>query len=254
MQDRQEPDRHLIEKIEAEVRDQFDIDIPLVVIPMEFDDREILDVIGESPKFIPELPSDIYEKITGITPDGETVRVVVLDPYFFTLWKKWDEQDVRTLIFHEFGHHLTWDQLTKEDIKEDIFKSMLFELILEALKNKEGVPDRFSATYSLFRHRLKTELMASEAAGLSIHDIKRSIEHQDGESAMMSIPYIDTVKLITKPLHIHPKEVTLNHLYRYIMDFTRDIISNDLIDDIIFMMQFEQMVLSWIDLIQHDEF
>ncbi|MBD5583607.1 MAG: hypothetical protein HDQ88_00785 [Clostridia bacterium] len=182
------------------------------------------------------------------------MRLVIMDPYFFSLWKEWDEQDIRTVIFHEFGHHLTWDKITKDDIKEDIFKSMLFELMLEAMKGKDDVPDRFSSTYSLFRHRLKTELIATTAVGLTIHDVKRSIEHEAGEEAMMSIPYIDMVKLITKPLHIHPSEVPVDKLYHYILDFTRDIISQDLIDDFIFQIHFEQMTRSWVEMLQRDGF
>lgn len=231
----------MIDSMVDTVAERIETEIPILVL-----DDYNEELLGCGPKFIPALPKDIYHQISGNEIDDDSIRLILIMKDFFYDWTTVDEDDIEVIIRHEYGHHLTWGDITQDDMKEERFKLMLFELILHSFENSMLLSPKYEAEYMWFHHRMKSERIASEAAGLNRHDVRRVLFHQSGYRVHNSIPYIDVIRLIEKPLDFDTAVLTVDGIFDAVMGFIPDIMANDLLDDMLYRKKFEDMLKMWI--------
>lgn len=223
-------------------------DIPVIVPEGNYDE----DALGISPKFIPNLPAQVYEALTGEQAPSEVVRIIFVPADYFYSWDNVSDADIEAVIRHEYGHHLSWEQITEETRAQDRFRGLLFDLVLHALYDLDEMNQvQRDAEYMYFRHRLRSEAAASDAAGLTRSDIERVICRQTGVEPCMCCAgrYVDIERLIEKPLAADTSEMPLSEVYDFVMDFMQDVIGNRMQEDLIFWARFEQTLTKWLELL-----
>ncbi len=134
----------------------------------------------------------VPSKITGY--DGEMDRVILVNARIMRAMRIKSPEAIELIISHEYGHVLTYGQLTTEDwLEYQIKRQMINSLGTLALMN--GICNNAAAEANLMYYKLKPEALANQA--MHINPYKLNSVVLGGVKCRGSIPGIDLDKIIT---------------------------------------------------------
>lgn len=178
-----------------------------------------------APEFVPNFPSLVYIALTQQPIEEETVRCILVPLNFFYSWVHVNGEAIESLLLHEVGHHLTWEQLTDKDLRNTRLRSFIGEFILEEFFADEHMIPETKEAYSLsLHHHMFPEILANGPVHLFHSDIDFIIYNQyDFVPDLKSIfgekglEYLATAEIEIDTSKV-PVAESVEYMYRFIVD------------------------------------
>lgn len=210
----------MVKKMAQDVIEELSYPVPVLLI-------EDANSAFTSPQYLPHFGT-------------EENSMIMFPISHFRDWVEIDKQGIEIILKHEYGHHLTLDDLNKDLLHKEKFKKLVFDLILYSLQ-PSFLPERILAEQLYFHHSLFSEQIATVASGLTIADISRVIEHQTGYTVSNDIPLVNITALKEKDVSFVLSDILLPDIPQVILEFISGVI-----DDSSFIERLTHIVNIWL--------
>ena len=147
-----------------------------------------------------ELVSDPTSIKNGLMGDqGEFNKIILVSPSLLKDYNLNSEQDVELLLTHEYGHILTYHQLTPDEWIDYTIKKQTIVGIGQAYGMYKGIDeDEYLTEVNWFYYQLKPEKIANEAGGINPQSMLKMMFGREAKGSLNSgldLQYIVDMKL-----------------------------------------------------------